>query len=100
MNPRPLWHRLILAGMFMAALVLSAFGDSVPPCVRSGLGYLPTPSPCRVEITDPRTGKPDALVLRFLVAEPKLLRPGKWPLQDFGLDQRRKARGGLKCPTK
>ena len=48
----------------MIALVLAA---ALPACVlsqSSGYAYLPTPSPCRVTITDPRTGKPEVLVLR------------------------------------
>lgn len=76
----------------MIALLLAAhLAAPIPPCVASVRGYLPTPSPCRVEIVDPLTGKPDALVLRFLVREPKLLRPGKWPLQDFDSDRKRRS---------
>lgn len=76
----------------MIALLLAAhLAAPIPPCVASGRRYLPTPSPCRVEMTDPLTGKPDALVLRFLVREPKLLRPGKWPLQDFDPDRKRRS---------
>ena len=72
----------------MIALVLAA---AIPACVQAqdndgrpvpGL-YLPTPSPCVVTITDPRTGKPEALVLRLMVEKPKRMRLGKWPLESF-----------------
>lgn len=71
----------------IAALILAA---AMPACVPSGTNYLPTPSPCQVTIMDPVTHEPDVLVLRFLVTEPKPLKPGKWPLQDFHADQRKR----------
>lgn len=67
----------------MIVLLLAAsLSAQVPACVPSSQGYLPTPSPCRVVITDPRTGQPEALMLRML-AEPRPVKPGRWPLGDF-----------------
>ena len=61
----------------------------IPACAQDeNKGYLPTPSPCQVKITDPRTGKVEYLVVRLL-GEPKLFKPGKYPLQDFYSDRRR-----------
>lgn len=62
---------LPLIGLLLAATIATA-----PACVPSGRGYLPTPSPCKVVITDPRTGQPEALMLRFMVDKPKRVKPG------------------------
>jgi len=57
----------------------------LPACVPSqapGYAYLPTPSPCRVTITDPRTGHPDVLVLRAPCC-PEPVEPGGPRLRMF-----------------
>jgi hypothetical protein len=76
----------------MIALLLAAQLAAVPACVPSGKNYLPTPSPCRVMISDPRTGEPETLVLRFMVDQPKRVKPGKWPLEAFHGNPRSKWR--------